>query len=84
MNGKLVATDLTSTVESGYYYLQFVLKDDADNTLDEISCNIMLNSTYDNSDETIDPYLITSNGKYEIIVTDLAGNETRKNITINK
>ena len=80
----LVATDITSTVESGYYYLQFHLKDGSDNTLETANCNIVFNKSYVKPSYNVDPYNITQNGSYVVVVTDLAGNQTKKEFTLKK
>ncbi len=80
----LVATDITSSVETGYYYLQLFMKGDSDTTLDTVNCNIIFNTNYVKPTNNIDPYSITQNGFYEITVTDLAGNITKKCFTLKK
>ena len=84
ITAKLVATDLTSTIETGYYYLQFHLKRPGDETVDLIGCNIIFGTNYVKPVSDVDPENITQNGTYEIIVTDLAGNITKKSFTIQK
>ena len=84
VNAKLVATDITPTVEKGYYYLQFHLKNSSDQTIDLVNCNIIFNTNYVKPNSEVDPYNITQNGYYDIIVYDLAGNETKKSFTLQK
>ena len=82
VTSSLVATELTQTVENGYYYIQFHLKDGNDQTIDLVGCNIIFNTNYVETDMSINPYNITQKGYYEVRVYDLAGNETKKEFTI--
>lgn len=80
----IVATDITSKLETGYYYLQLVMKGDSDVTIDTVNCNIIFNTNYVKPKNSVDPYSITQNGFYEITVTDLAGNVIKKSFTLKK
>ena len=84
VSSSLVATSITNTIETGYYYLQFHLKNASDQTIDIVGCNIIFGTNYVKPTSDVDPENITQNGIYEIIVTDLAGNITSKSFTIQK
>ena len=84
LTASIVATDVTPTIETGYYYLQVYLKGDNDDTIDNILCCIIFNTTYVKPNSLVDPYNLNQNGYYELMVTDLAGNITMKNLTIRK
>lgn len=84
VSAKLVATDITQTLENGYYYLQFHLKKEFDQTIDVVSCYIIFNTNFIKENYKIDPYNITQNGYYEIKAYDLAGNKTERMFTITK
>lgn len=80
------AQEITGTLQSGYYYFHLQLYDnDKGGVVDTACCNIIFNQTYtETTTTTLNPYNLTSNGNYQIIVTDLAGNKTTKSITISK
>jgi len=84
VSAKLNAKSITPTLETGYYYLQFHLKNSSDQTIDLVNCNIIFGTKYEKNNLEIDPYNIIQNGNYEIIVTDFAGNETKKNFVLKK
>ncbi len=81
------AKDLTGITQKGYYYFQ--VKFIGEGIEDFLSMNIMfgnyqVNPPFLASSKEIDPYQLTENGYYQIIVTDLAGNRIEKNIQISK
>lgn len=81
------AYDVDGTKNSGYYYFHLQLFSNSDSSLNEVICmNIKFDGiTYVKSGfPVIDPNNLTYNGNYEIIVTDLAGNQTIKNCKIAK
>ena len=78
------ALDITSTLQSGYYYFHVQLWDASQKLVETICCNIIFNSNYVVNNKALDPYDININGNYQIIVTDFAGNVTEKNIILNK
>lgn len=79
------AYDVDGTKCSGYYYFHLQLFSTSDSSLDEI---VVMNVLFDNSkyikfdDDNLNPEQLYNSGKYEITVTDLAGNQTKKNCTI--
>lgn len=78
------ALDITPSVIDGYYYFHIQLLNNQ-NFLETVCCNVIFNTTYkeeSTGSEEINPYNLTSAGNYQIIVTDLAGNSTTKDITI--
>lgn len=80
------AKSITGNLQNGYYYFHIQLYDDG-KVVDTACCNVIFeqNSTVqDISIKSQDLYKLTSNGNYQIIVTDLAGNKTEKFISINK
>lgn len=80
------ALDVTGTLLNDYYYFHLQFYDEGNrNLLETVCCNIIFNSNYvKNETLPIDPYNLIQNGNYQIIVTDVAGNQTEKLITINK
>ena len=79
------ALNITSTLQNGYYYFHVQLWDANKKLVETICCNIIFNTNYiEGTSTNIDPYILTKNGNYQIIVTDLAGNKTEKNIVIKK
>lgn len=82
---KFSALDITEKLQNGYYYFHIHLFDNESNSVIEfVCCNVIFNQNYVESENTLNPYSLTSNGNYQLIVTDLAGNITEKNITISK
>lgn len=79
------AYDVDGTKCKGYYYYHIELYDKATGTLKETICmNVIFGDTYQKfDDDNIAPYNLSRSGNYEIIVTDLAGNKTKKYCTIN-
>lgn len=77
------AQAVTGTVENGYYYFHLQLYDNG-NLVDTACCNIIFKTSSSTSSTGNTLYSLTSNGNYQIIVTDLAGNKTEKYITIKK
>ena len=84
INVELNALELTDVLKNGYYYLHIEFFDEDYKTLYEtVCCNIMFGTNYI-VEEEIDVYNFNIDGLYQIIVTDLAGNKTEKNIIIEK
>lgn len=82
------AQSITGTLQNGYYYFHLQLYDNEKGGVVETVCfNVKFNENFvestDNS-SSIDVNNLTSNGNYQIIVTDLAGNKSEKTITISK
>lgn len=82
------AQDITGTLQNGYYYFHLLLYDnEKGGVVDTVCFNVKFNENIiesTNSSSSIDVNNLTSNGNYQIIVTDFAGNETKKTITISK
>ena len=79
------AQAVTGSVQSGYYYFHVQLYDnERGGLIDTACCNIIFNQSYNGGGSTQNLYNLTSNGNYQIIVTDLAGNQTEKCVTIKK
>jgi hypothetical protein len=77
------ATEVTGSLQSGYYYFHIQMFDSTYSTLyDTLCCNVIFGTKYTNTAQKIDPYKLTTAGNYQIIVTDFAGNKTEKNIII--
>lgn len=76
------ANDLTPNLSNGYYYFHIRLLNNQ-NIIETVCCNVIFNTTYKENIIEIDPYNLIQTGNYQIIVTDLAGNSTTKDITIN-
>ncbi len=78
------AYDVDGKICNGYYYFHVVLFDKTTNKhIDTICINVMFGEHFvKTDDDNIDPYKLYKSGNYELIVTDLAGNVTKKNITI--
>ena len=82
----LDASELSSAViNDEYYFLHIQLYKDSINNLQDVICfNIIFNQEYQGMINNIDYNHLVENGNYEITVIDLAGNETKKNIKIDK
>ena len=78
------AYEFGNVISNGYYFFHIYLQDINGNTLEVACCNVIFGTSYNKSSENIDVHNLTKNGNYQIIVTDLAGNKTEKNIIINK
>ena len=85
VNVSFSAQAITGSLQSGYYYFHIQLYNNGV-VVDTVCCNIIFNQTYTESTEDIsqDLYNLTSDGNYQIVVTDLAENKTEKCITIEK
>lgn len=77
------AQAVTGDVQNGYYYFHLQLYDNG-NLVDTACCNVIFKSTTSSSTPGNTLYKLVSNGNYQIIVTDFAGNKTEKYITIKK
>lgn len=82
------AQSITGTLQSGYYYFHLQLYDNEKGGVVETVCfNVKFNENFVESDDTsssINVNNLTTNGNYQIVVTDLAGNKSEKTITISK
>lgn len=78
------AYDVDGNKSYGYYYFHLQLFNNSDSNLNEIVVmNVIFNEFYTKiDDDNLDPYNLNRNGNYEIIVTDLAGNISKKNCII--
>ena len=77
---------ITGNLQTGYYYFHLQLYDNGQ-VVDAVCCNVKFYENYIEPTENsgkVDLYNLTSNGNYQILVTDLAGNQTEKLITISK
>ena len=77
------AQAVTESVEPGYYYFHLRLYDNG-TLVETVCCNIIFKDDTSSSSSGNTLYKLTTNGNYNIIVTDLAGNKTEKCITIKK
>jgi len=86
LEATLSASELSSAViNDEYYFLHIQLYKDSINNLQDVICfNIIFNQEYQGMINNIDYNHLVENGNYEITVIDLAGNETKKNIKIDK
>lgn len=77
------AQAVTESIQSGYYYFHLQLFDNG-NHVDTVCCNVIFKNSSSSSSAGNTLYNLTTNGNYNIIVTDLAGNKTEKYIVIKK
>lgn len=78
------AYEFGNTISNSYYYFHVNLLDTNGNILEVVCCNVIFGTSYTKGSESININNLTQNGNYQIIVTDLAGNVTEKNIVISK
>ena len=79
------ASDVESTFLNTVYYFHFQFWDSNGKFLDTICVNVRFNETYvEEDDEYVDINNLKDNGEYDITITDLAENQTFKNIKIKK
>ena len=89
-NGYIEATLNANELSAGvlndeYYFLHIQLyKDSLANLQDVICFNVIFNQEHQGMISPIDNNHLVENGNYEITVVDLAGNETKKYIKIDK
>ncbi len=76
-------SEITGNIQEGYYYFHLQLYDNKlENIYNTVCCNVIFNQNYLPVIKKINPYNLEYSGNYQIIVTDLAGNITEKNIKI--
>lgn len=77
------ALEINSSIGNEYYYFHIQLWNN-ETKLDTVCCNIIFNTNWIENNGEIDPRNLIEAGNYEIIVTDIAGNSTTKDITITE
>ena len=79
----MYASDVESTFIPTVYYFHFQFWDANGKHLDTICVNVRFNEIYDpNNDDILDINNFKDRGEYDMLITDLAGNQTFKSIKI--
>lgn len=82
LNVKFSPYIVTPTIENKHYFFHIEFYEN-EKLLETLCCNVIFNTNYVPTENSLDPYNLKESGNYQIIVTDLAGNSTTKDITIS-